>query len=505
MTGLKEVIITPNPALRDHRRYPALDEDDEADFDEGDRALLNPEGGNSRWKEQPPSSVWVQAGYIALETFPTLLFTTVGTILTGELLEHVSRWKALTTVNELIMIIPVMLNLKGNLEMNLSARLGTAANMGHLDTPSTRRALILGNLALLQVQAALVSFVAACFSFLLGVLIPDETPAATNTPTTRAPRPAKVANPGHLDSAFNEFAVVASSTMTATCLSAALLGSFMCALIVLCRKLGRDPDNIAPPIASCLGDLVTLSLFGLCASVLATSSLPLVPILAVVLVVLCATACGVLVRRNEHVAGLLTQGWTPLFGAMVITSGSGIVLDMFVSRYEGYALLAVAFGGLPGGTGSIIVSRLSTALHAAAGTRGSTASLLPAKALESESSGARDASIAMLTLLAVSLPIEIFFLAALRLLGWLETPFGFFALALVFLSIAVAISLLAARVLTALLWRRALDPDLHALPIHSAAMDLSGQLLLVACFEVARLFGLKVTAKHRHRRRGKAR
>lgn len=31
------------------------------------------------------------------------------------------------------MIIPVVLNLKGNLEMNLSARLGTAANTGLLD------------------------------------------------------------------------------------------------------------------------------------------------------------------------------------------------------------------------------------------------------------------------------------------------------------------------------------------------------------------------------------
>ena len=36
-------------------------------------------------------------------------------------------------IDELIIIIPVILNLKGNLEMNLSARLGTAANTGLLD------------------------------------------------------------------------------------------------------------------------------------------------------------------------------------------------------------------------------------------------------------------------------------------------------------------------------------------------------------------------------------
>ena len=106
----------------------------------------------------------------------------------------------MTSVNELIMIIPVMLNLKGNLEMNLSARLGTAANMGDLDEPSARRSLILGNLALLQVQASVVSFVAACFSFLLSIIIPDD----SSSPNTREPRPAKPLQGGHLDSKMDE-------------------------------------------------------------------------------------------------------------------------------------------------------------------------------------------------------------------------------------------------------------------------------------------------------------
>lgn len=83
-------------------------------------------------------------------------------------------------IEELIMIIPVVLNLKGNLEMNLSARLGTAANMGGLDKPSTRRSLILGNLSLLQVQATVVSFIAACVAFLLGRIMPRSDSAASS-------------------------------------------------------------------------------------------------------------------------------------------------------------------------------------------------------------------------------------------------------------------------------------------------------------------------------------
>lgn len=88
----------------------------------------------------------------------------------------IQRWRAMRQVDQLIMIIPVVLNLKGNLEMNLSARLGTAANVGELDDPPTRRKIIIGNLALLQVQATVVSFVAAGGSLVLGLLVPRAQP-----------------------------------------------------------------------------------------------------------------------------------------------------------------------------------------------------------------------------------------------------------------------------------------------------------------------------------------
>lgn len=83
------------------------------------------------------------------------------------------------TIGEFIMIIPVIMNLKGNLEMNLSARLGTAANMGELDDPKRRRKIILGNLALLQVQATVVACVAASVAVLLASLVPNPPPTSS--------------------------------------------------------------------------------------------------------------------------------------------------------------------------------------------------------------------------------------------------------------------------------------------------------------------------------------
>ncbi|KAJ7491040.1 Mg transporter [Mycena latifolia] len=476
-----------------HEYGPSHNEESDSDeedliMDEGSRALLSPRSPGGRQKEaMVPAKLWPQIQGIVIESAPTLLFTTVGLLFTGELLDHVSRWRAMREVDQLIMIIPVILNLKGNLEMNLSARLGTAANVGELDDPPNRRSIVVGNLALLQVQATVVSFVAAGVSLVLGLVVPRIHPEQETLVIPRRPRPTlPLPSEGPRKSGFPTFIMVASTAMTAACLSSLLLGSFMCGLVVLCRRFGRDPDNIAPPIASCLGDLVTLILLGLVSSVLVIFLRTPIPFTLAILVVLSALSCGMFTRRNPHVAPLLTQGWAPLFGAMVISSGTGIVLDLFVSRYDGFALLAVVISGLPGAVGAIFASRLSTRLHAAA------LALAPPV-----TSGMAEPSprLVMITLLIVTLPVEIIFLSILAGLGWLRLPLAFVALSVVFFCIAVSSSLLIARWLTNMLWKRNLDPDMYALPIHSALMDLIGQLLLVLCFEIVSLFGARVKVK----------
>ena len=104
-------------------------------------------------------------------------------------------------------------------------------------------------------------------------------------------------------------------------------------------------DNIAPPVAACLGDLVTLLLLGAVATVNILLVPPPIPFLIIVLLTAAAVAWTFVTRRNAHVSDLLTQGWVPLFLAMVISCGAGIVLDLFVSQFEGFALLATVISG----------------------------------------------------------------------------------------------------------------------------------------------------------------
>ncbi|KAJ7591238.1 Mg transporter [Mycena floridula] len=490
------------------------DDDDEAliyrsGLEEAEQGLLQqPGSAHERTLPPPRKKIWAQVKNIVIETAPTLLLTTVGLLFTGELLDHVSRWPAMVQVDQLIMIIPVILNLKGNLEMNLSARLGTAANVGDLDDPDVRRSMIFGNLSLLQVQASVVSFVAACCSLILGLIVP-RTPASsatgsnntttsatvTNTSTNstmllvhRRPRPVLPPLDTTRKSGLPTFVMVASTSMAAACLSSLILGGFMCFLIVVCRYFGLDPDNIAPPIASCLGDLVTLLLIGYISTALIPFLHTPIPLVVCVLVILIGCACIVSTRRNSHVRDLIYQGWLPLFGAMVISSATGIVLDLFVSRYEGFALLAVVISGLPGSVGAIFVSRMSTALHAAALAAPTPRSF----AIYQPEPSARTV---MLTLLAVTVPVEILFLGMLRALGWLHLPMLFVVFSVVFFCCAVAASLLIGRWLTNFLWHKRYDPDMYAMPIHSALMDLIGQILLVICFEIVKRLGAKVQLK----------
>ena len=133
-------------------------------------------------------------------------------------------WTSFQRVPELFILVPILLNLKGNIEMNLAARFSTSANIGELDIRLTRQTLVFGNLALLQVQALLVSLLAGLIAFILGLL-------------SRVSTPASAAEIG----GYFECVTVLVASMLAAGLSSAVVGSFMCALVVLSRKWRINP------------------------------------------------------------------------------------------------------------------------------------------------------------------------------------------------------------------------------------------------------------------------
>jgi len=338
--------------------------------------------------------------------------------------------------------------------------------------------------------------------------------------------------------------------MSAASLSALTLGSFMCTLIVVCRRYDVNPDNVAPPIASALGDLITLFLLSTLSTLLLPTLPTLLPLFLTLFLLLLATWTGYRTFLNTHVKPLLKQGWSPLVGAMLITSFSGLVLDRFVDRYEGYGLIAIVITGLPGGVGSIFVSRISTLLHASspqslpglqanghvhgkqlalptptsANELEERAPLRPSEeADESEELNGHssstspnrtnlslstpedaqtptedpDARLFLFagTLFTITFPVQILFLLFLHISGWVELKWTFVFVFMVMFSGAVLGSLSLANWLTHFLWSKGLDPDMYAMPIQSSLVDLLGQCLLVLSYELTTLLGSDMIAR----------
>ncbi|KAE8216248.1 hypothetical protein CF327_g549 [Tilletia walkeri] len=514
------------------------------------------------------SQIWA----IAREALPSLVFSVISLILTGQLLVHLARWPVFLKVDKLFILIPILLNLKGNLEMNLSLRMSTSANIGELDIKRTRQTLIAGNLALLQVQALIVSSFASTLAFVLGVITPSSegvngTAASTRRASStsggvgfdsaglimsavmsrlmrRGPTPSAGVSPSsslqarriihhhpkptdpalRLRNGYFEFVLVLATGMLSASFSSAILGSFMCALVVITRRMGGNPDNIASPLAASLGDLLTLTILGLAASGLVKFE---GTVLATIILAALGAAClsfFIVSYRNAYVRELLTSGWVPLVVAMFISSGAGLVLDAFVQKYEGFALLVPISTGLPGAAAAIFASRISTALHSGVISLGST-TLTPSSSFNSRLSIKPPSAPSRLkrfiprwirrswtnaigtlpsrpvegwlvptTLFAIVLAIDVAFLGLVKGMGELQFGWTFAICYMLSKSIAVVIALSLSHIFCHYLWAKDYDPDIYCLPFVSSIVDVIGQALLVMAFALAQALGEQVTA-----------
>lgn len=81
------------------------------------------------------------------------------------------RWEVFRNVSELIIMVPALIGLKGNLDMCLASRLSTQANLGNMLNFKNMVSMVIGNICLVQIQAIVASFIVALFAIAVNAAI----------------------------------------------------------------------------------------------------------------------------------------------------------------------------------------------------------------------------------------------------------------------------------------------------------------------------------------------
>lgn len=174
------------------------------------------------------------------QALPVLLLLAVGSLATGIVLERMTA--LLRAFPGLIVLVPPLIGLRGNINTALGARMGSAIHLGVVDPTSLWdpevRANVAGSLTLSTLMPALAGVLAWAASRLVGLEAMS----------------------------LRLFVVVATVAGLA---SGIFLSAVTLAILVAAHRWGIDPDNVTGPALATIGDVVTLAVLYATAAVLA--------------------------------------------------------------------------------------------------------------------------------------------------------------------------------------------------------------------------------------------
>lgn len=411
---------------------------------------------------------------VTLQIFIPFMIAGMGTIGAGLVLGSVEQYDVFKEVKSLYILVPSILGLKGNLDMCLASRLSTQANLGHMKTKQEVFKMILGNIALVQVQAIvaalLVSIFAVCVSALMN---------------------------GNFEPS-DALLVSTSSVITAT-LSCFILDFVLVAVISFTQSVSMNPDNLATPLAASVGDVVSLLLLSTVASFLfeLIDDYWYVLLLVLGFYTIVILPCWILiVRRNSYTKDILATGWTPVLSALLLSGMGGLVLDQAVDDFPGFVLFQPIINGIGGNLVSVQSSRISTMLH-----QTSLPGIFPPHTKQWVAPwtalfrGVFSAKVGRILIL-MSIPGQTVFMFVADLIynEGTSTITAPFALTYLFVTLMqIMLLLYVAHLLIHAMWHWKVDPDNSAIPYLTALGDLLGSCFLLLAFMFLRSIGYEYT------------
>lgn len=368
------------------------------------------------------------------EALPSLALSMIGLIFSGWFLDITQYWFIFKEHSELLIMVLVLLNLKGNLEMTLSSRLATAANMGLLDNTEERWRVCTENLAFVQLQSVafglMVGFVAFVFSSF-----------------------------SQLEFTFFKFLLLVNTGMLTASFAGFIVSAAVCFVVVQSRLRRVDPDNIAAPIAASLGDVTASVALVFSASILCWVSKELILVGVFILLSLQLPVLYQQLKHHSQLQTVLFSGTIPVLASILVSSIAGVFFERF--NLKGLAVSLPVVNGIIGNIACIHSSRLTTNLHA---TR---------RELLGEG-----------TLMTLGIPLHLLFLMFLHFMTHTTLTVSFVASYLCICTLLTFSMLRLSPLIINSCWQRQLDPDTFAMPIITALCDLLGTISLVILFHI---------------------
>jgi mgtE-like transporter len=381
----------------------------------------------------------VRAGFVAL------LISSGGDLVTGLTLASITH--TLELLPGLIVLVPAAIGMRGNVFGALGSRLGTQIHAGtfrlsrRIDTPvgQNMAAAIVSSLSISAVLAVLAKVMVDAFGIGRTISIAD-------------------------------FMVV---SVVGAVLSSVVVLVLTVAVAAFCANRDLDLDNVAAPIVTAAGDMVTLPSLFLATYLLDIHIFTPIVALACVAIAVGAAAFGLRAKGLSLMRRIVVESLPILVLAGAVDVLAGMTIQKRFESFLTYPALIVLvppFLEDSGSLGAILSARVSTRLHL--GTLGEGRSPW------------RAASDDVLLVYLYAIPVFVF-LGLSSVIGAHVVHFRspgaarMLGVSLIAGFLATTSSVIVGYYSAVLTHRHGLDPDNHGIPIVTSSLDLLGALSLI--------------------------
>ncbi|UCE73277.1 MAG: magnesium transporter [Methanomassiliicoccales archaeon] len=168
------------------------------------------------------------------QSLPLLLLCGIGEVAAGALFGHSAD--TLDLLPGLIVLVPALIGLRGNINTTLGSRLGSAAHMGLISSKNFLNDEMKENFKASIMLSVAMSFLAGLLAYLTSIAVGK--------------------------SSVSMLIIIAIAVLAGS-IAGIILAFITMGIILFAFKRGLDPDNVTGPSLATVGDLITLAcIFG---------------------------------------------------------------------------------------------------------------------------------------------------------------------------------------------------------------------------------------------------